>query len=279
MRNTLSVSGTIVLLVLVCVSRGSVSQEPKKATLEDDLKKLHETWRTKGSAEPRLELRIQVVEQDGRLKASAVYLPQAYQVPLIELKELVMGRVIEHKNPAPQLGLTSVPYHFDGDTLILIVREGTLKGEHRLTRAKGSTSVVLTPDTMGTHGFKITCRVSDAAIDGENKKPGLLQVHLSFDAEKGPAIATTAFASLVMRDGDSTLLSVPVQLASGSSRKVHRYVTLLIHKDVLPKVQLALIPMGFDPPPSHFIDLGAFAAAAGRAAPKSKTNTSAPRGK
>jgi len=104
----------------------------KKTTLQEDLRMLHGTWRTGEKIKPRLELRVQVVERDGRVEASAFYLPMAYHVPVIELKQVGKERVIEHKNPAKQLGLTSVPYRFDGNTLILDIRDGSLKGEHRL---------------------------------------------------------------------------------------------------------------------------------------------------
>jgi len=121
--------------------------------------------------------------------------------------------------------------------------------------------LVLTPDTMAQHGFSIACRFIDHTIT-EGTKPtrptGLVLVQVSFDAEKGQAINKIESATLVVRDGDTVLLSVPVLASSYPKGKGIRFVQFSIHKDMLPKAQLVLDEGGQGWPVSFRIDLNAF---------------------
>ena len=135
MRLNAIVARVFVLLMAASASWAAQVPEGRAPSLRDDLKKLHGGWKTAAQAEPKFELRINVVERDGRIiESSAIYFPLAYQVPVFALKEVGNERFIEHKNPSRELGITSVRYQFDGDALTLTFPEGKFKGEHRLLR-------------------------------------------------------------------------------------------------------------------------------------------------
>jgi hypothetical protein len=122
-------------------------------------------------------------------------------------------------------------------------------------------SAELTPDTMAKHGFHVECRFTNHTITEGNKptRPtGLVLVQATFDAEKGPTIKGIESASLVVRDGETVLLSVPVQASPYPEAKGVRHVQFSIHKDLLPKARLVLDEGGEGRPRTFAVDLKAF---------------------
>jgi hypothetical protein len=98
----------------------------------------------------------------------------------------------------------------------------------------------VTPEKMADQGFSIECRLRDHTIK-EGTKPtrqtGVILVQVIFDAAKGPSIKEMNSASLVVREGDEVILSVPVEWASGDRPE---FIQFSIHERMLPNASIVL---------------------------------------
>ena len=120
---------------------------------------------------------------------------------------------------------------------------------------------VLTPDTMGKHGFSINCKFIDETITEGALPPrptGLLLVQVGFDAEKGEAITKIESVKLDVRDRDKILLHVPLRTWSYPKPKGVSGLQFAIHKEMLAKAQLVLKEGGEGRPASFRVDLPSF---------------------
>jgi len=120
---------------------------------------------------------------------------------------------------------------------------------------------VLTPDTMGKHGFSIRCKFIDHTIT-EGARParptGLVLVQVAFDPEKGQAISKIESATLQVREGDKILLHVPVRTSSYPRGRGISWIQFSIHKEMLAKAHLVLDEGGEGRPASFCVDLHTF---------------------
>ncbi|MEO6435038.1 MAG: hypothetical protein ABIP55_04660, partial [Tepidisphaeraceae bacterium] len=80
-------------------------------------------------------------------------------------------------------------------------------------------------------------------------------VQVIFDAAKGPGIKEMNAASLVVRDGDEVILSVPVEWAGGDRPG---FIQFSIHERMLPNASIVLTNNAKQNPPSFAIPLQKF---------------------
>jgi hypothetical protein len=116
----------------------------------------------------------------------------------------------------------------------------------------------VTPEKMVDQGFSIECRFRDHTVK-EGAKPtrrtGVILVQVIFDAAKGPSIKEMNSASLVVRDRDEVILSVPVEWTSGDRPG---FIQFSIHERMLPHASIVLTNNAKENAPSFAIPLQKF---------------------
>ncbi len=127
-----------------------------------------------------------------------------------------------------------------------------------VARAAVGPPTEVTPEKMADQGFSIECRFRDHTIK-EGAKPtrrtGVILVQVIFDAAKGPGIKELNGASLVVREGDELILSVPVEWASGDRPG---FIQFSIHERMLPNASIVLTNNTKQNAPSFAIPLQRF---------------------
>ena len=113
-----------------------------------------------------------------------------------------------------------------------------------LVLAAAPERMLLTPDTIAEHEYHMRCVVVDQteSKDPERLRPiGPVLVHLRFGRLPGTSskdLEPIKAVSLVARDGDAVLFSVPVHAKVDPGNRVHLYVRFSAQRDLLKKMQL-----------------------------------------
>src|SRR5215475_3702384 len=101
---------------------------------------------------------------------------------------------------------------------------------------------LLTPQTMLAKGFDFECRFVDNTITsgGKTSRTGVVGVQIIFDADKGPKINEILGASLSVKEGDKSLVLVPIETAKHHDTGKISWMQFWLHDEVLPKSQVML---------------------------------------
>ena len=138
------------MLVLLMPAGWASADEPKVAkatTLEDDLKKLEGKWSSADKQPPQWTVTIQLARRDDKLRVDhSLWViewkgktgsSKVEALGIFALKEADKKRYATFDYAGTGGAFpAAIGYRFDGETLILAVGEGLLKGEYKLERVK-----------------------------------------------------------------------------------------------------------------------------------------------
>jgi len=130
--------------------------KPAKPTLQADAEKLEGKWKSPGKSALTWDVEFLVFRTDGKVVGQKIKLNISGNVEKTENGAAVVAAVSKNaeapidlkddgKTRVMELGAviaamlnlpTAIAYKVDGDTLVLTVGEGDLKGEHKLERVK-----------------------------------------------------------------------------------------------------------------------------------------------
>jgi hypothetical protein len=128
----------------------------------------------------------------------------------------------------------------------VLFERATLKteAEKAATKQAALEPVLLTPGTIAEHGYRLACDLVDQAKtkDTQWTRPTApVMVHLRLGRGAGASfkdLKVIKGLTLVVRDGNAALLSVPVHAELDPSNYVSLYVKFSTQRDLLPKMQL-----------------------------------------
>ena len=117
--------------------------------------------------------------------------------------------------------------------------------------------VPLSPGTAAAHGYHVQC----GPLGGTERPDGTVVVQVRFGRLPGGAAADLApikSASLEVRDGDATLLAVPVRTEVDPGNRLHLAFQFRARKDLLPRTRLVIDEDGPRGARTFTVDLAAF---------------------